>query len=388
MIHRRLWPLAAILFSTPAAAESLSLEQALDAVDRDALVVAADEQAVDAMAAQAGPAERWAGPSVTASTEQVADNAEWGVVLSQPISVVGRQAADAEAIRAHATALKATQAVSRADRKHAVAILFSESLLRQAQQAVLQSRAAQLKEAETAIRRRVEAGDASQFDLDWVERERRNADHRATIEAIEAERLRGELAAWLGMETVEPQPTPDPECDTVLQPTAEHEAARQEDLALQRDAVRAQKDAFPDLEVEAGWKMVSAETTEHGFTAAVGLNFPFWSAAKAVDAVEAKRVAIQTELKVVERRQTAQLKTLHTACMAWKELTTTTQAGVARTRTLSDRARNGFVAGEVSLLEWLNAEHAVVEDELAAAQARHELEKITFSLKRLSGAWK
>lgn len=388
MNNRRSWPLALVLFSATATAQPLTLDQALQAVDGDSLAVEADQQAVQAVAAQADAAGRWSGPTVTAATEQVADQSEWDVILSQPVSLVGRQAADAEVLQARAAALKAQQGVSRADRKHAVALLFSQALYRQTQHQTLQIRAAQLREAEAAIRRRVQEGDAAQFDLDWVERERRNADRNAAIEALEAQRLRGELAAALGLDQVEPQPTKPPECDVALQPTPEQEAARLQDLALQRDAERAQKDVLPDLEVEAGWKMVDATTTEHGFTAALALNFPFWSAADAVDAVQAERVALQTQLRLTQRRQAAQIKTLQTTCQTWKTLVADAEAAVTHTRTLSERARNGFVAGEVSLLEWLNAEHAVVEDELATAQARHELEKTSFDIKRLSGAWK
>jgi cobalt-zinc-cadmium efflux system outer membrane protein len=390
-MHHRSWiVMTSIFFWTPSVlAQGLTLEDVLSAVGNDAIINQARTASVQAETYSAQAQGRWDGPTVRAGLERVADESEWSVTLAQAFELSGKSARQQKAAIARAKAHEAGVEVDSLDQELEAVEAFYEAIHHDQRIALISARAVKLTNAASTIQRRVDAGDASTFELEWIQRELRNAE----LDLGEANAaLELALGVLVSIVAVDASGGVSGNLDVVCSvPEGENTQARvyQRRIDAERTDIEVTQNAWiPGLEVEAGWKAISATNMEQGFIVGLGLSLPLWSApGAAIDAAEARIVATQAELKVIERTRSHRLNSTRELCEKWVKIGTERETAVRLTQQLSDRASAGYAAGELTLIEWLNAEEGVLNDQMAELESKYQAKRLENLMHRLSGGW-
>lgn len=390
-MHHRSWFVmtSLCLWSPGVLAQAITLDDVLNAVGNDATTNQARTASIQAEAYSAQGQGRWDGPSLNTGLERVADESEWSVTLAQAIELSGERGRKQEAAMARAKAHEASVGVDSLDQKLEAVEAFYDAIHHNERIALISARAAKLTNAASTIQRRVDAGDASTFELEWIQREVRNTE----LDLGEAKAAL-ELALG-GLVTIVPIDVSagvdgnlNVTCSVAEGKTPQADVYERRIEAQQAENEVAKNAWIPELEVEAGWKAISANDVEQGFIVGLGLSLPLWSAPhSAIDAAEARIVATQAELKVVERTRSQRLKSTRELCEKWVKIGTEREKAVRLTQQLSDRASAGYAAGELTLIEWLNAEEGVLNDEMAELESKYQAKRLENLMHRLSGGW-
>lgn len=384
MARRSFWFVWAFLFAAPVQAQdvALTIDAYLEALDPSWTMEAKAE--VEALKLDALAAQRGAGPSFGLEAEQV-DATQWTVWAGRTFALSGRP--DAESAVATRQAEVAARQLQRAMAEYRLAaardFLETAALGRKIQHVT--ERVQNLEQARHDIARRVEAGDAAAFDLDWVERELRNTLRDRAADQATYERHTRELGSRTGHSSVAPAEAPPWPCDVaagedtpdrvVLQGAAKVHAA---------EAEAARRGWRPDLDVMAGYTGEDAAQVHHGFVVGLTLNFPLWTVSDAVDAAQARAQGASHALTWYDRLRTSRIASLGAECHALAATVVEAQAGVAKTRLLQERARRGYAAGEVALMEWMNAEQGLLEDLVRVEELELERQKVALQLRALA----
>lgn len=390
MQHRSWLILATTFFWTPSlAAQELTLSDVMNALSSDSVRVEARTKAIQADRLDADAQGRWDAPTVQSELAHVADESEWSATVAQSFELSGNRGRLRHSAKARALSNEATSKAVLIEVQAQAATTFFEAVHIKGKIALIEERSAKMKEAEASIRRRVEAGDASVFELEWIQRELRNTALSLASTNAEMMQTMGELAAIAPIAQdsgVDGDLTT--QCSAQEQPSPQAIAFQRQIDAEKIEIDLARSAWIPSVEVEAGWKAKSAATTEHGFVVGLGLTLPLWSAPSlAIDAAEARIAATQAELSLFERARTQELNATKRACESWLKIADKNAAAVVMTQKLSDRAAAGYAAGELSLLEWLSAEEGVLDDQMATLESKSQAKRLEIHIRQLSGGW-
>ncbi len=358
-----------------ALAQEISLAEALSNVDEleDIRAVAAAQ--ARALASEATAVDRLPGPSAGAEFGQVTNiETEIAVAVGQEIPLNGARGFEAEALRHEATAAKARGELVVQGYKAEVAEAFFEARYRQERLLVLADRITAVERSKAVLARREAAGDASRFEVERVAREvRRLQSVRATEEASLAAAT-GRLAALLQLESAVPTGPLAPDSCGGTAPESPQVAAMEADVQAAKTRGDGADSAWmPTLELEAAGVLLaeSGGPFEPGYSVGLGLSFPFWSGSGPLrDAAEARAIAREAALRIEADQMKRQADTLAKQCSALLANSETIATAIPETQKLLQRAEAGYGAGELSLLELLDAQQAVLDERLDLLDAQ------------------
>jgi outer membrane protein, heavy metal efflux system len=344
---------------------------------------AADRDEAAAGVAAIGPFDN---PTIELSRESVGGQSEWQIGVVQPIDLSGRRGALRKAARSEAEAVENDIAWRRqrlvADTRRSYVGCAAAG----AEHQVQQSYAASLAEAARIAEARAREGDTAVYDV----RRTRVALSSANAEQLLADGERKADCAALAALTGIDDPQIPPSAITELRSgepggTRADLAAQEQRLQAASQRVSAAKRAgLPQIALGGGIKRVDDPTgSAYGPVLSVGVTLPIWnSGGAAVAEAEARRRALEAELAIAQRSAEAEQQAAATRALAAQE------AAVAAARSRDDAARLGTIAstayqaGEISVVELVDAYEAQRDGEIAViAHARRAAEAaITFDL--------
>lgn len=402
----RLSPLVIVCATSVARAQpeastqaTLSEHDAVDAAIHRAPLRDVSQGTADIERGRGLTARAYPNADVSYSREQTfgaAGTAENYLVVSQLVDVGGRRRLRGKAgdLRAEAARLDGEStllAVSAEAR-----LRFYELLARQLRVAAVERWSAHVGEALSIVTRREKGGEAAGYDRKRLEREAALANARLATARAELERARTQLRAVMGSGAVPVVagtllPAEDPA------PTDELRARgskRPEFRALNRlvDATALEQKAasrwwLPEPRLELGWKGVTLDMGRtDGFVAGVSVALPLWdhSRGATVTALGEARVArarhalLDLELATQVDGLRAEAQQLRTIALDFEK--SSTSADLLRMTT------RGYEAGELSLLELLDAYRGAQEDEATAIDMELAARRTRIELDRLTGA--
>jgi outer membrane protein TolC len=376
---------ALLVPSAALAAEPLTFEQALQAVDELEALQQQANAAATALDAQAEATDRLPGPSVGVEWADIRTHErEVGIGFAQPIPLNGAPGLTADALRHDADAAGMRGEVVVQHYKAEVARAFFEALYRENRLIVLDDRITAVERSREVLRRREAAGDASQFEVERVEREVRRLEVARATEEADLAAAREHLGALIRRDA------PDPDGKLGVS-TCGGEAAKSPQIAaLEADGQAAESRAeladgawIPTLEVEVGGMLMAepGESFQPGYRVGFGFAFPFWGSADPLrEAAEARASSISAERRIEEDLMQRQAKALTRRCTALVANAEKIESAIPKTRKLLERAEAGYGAGELSLLALLDAQQAVLDERLDLLDAK-------WSARRAQNQW-
>jgi cobalt-zinc-cadmium efflux system outer membrane protein len=396
---------AAIWFFSPALSRaqervgpSLSLPEALRlTLERNPSVksFSAKERAAVARRADAG---KLPNPDLSFTTEnmRISDRRETSITLSQPLDLGGERRARRDL--AQALALQASHELSAEERAvlSATAARFFDAWALQERVALMNKGLALADEAIAAATARFRAGAAP-------EAERVRAEVQKALRAAEARKAAVELdiakrvlaLQWRGDPAVgsvslgSPEEGPVPSVDSLLAHIVSHpeQLTAAAAVAVEEARLREARAArVPAVALEGGFKRLQ-EVGATGFSAGVSLSVPLWNqsrgavhaAAAERDAAVARQEAVRTSLMAaVENARGRLLAALHSMAALRQEVAPRAQEALSL-------IQSGYRAGRFSYLDLAEAQRALLEAELAGADASVEAWRARLELESIAG---
>jgi outer membrane protein, heavy metal efflux system len=364
--------LAALLAAAhPAVAQDAALTEdaaIAQALAREGLAARdeADRAAAVAEADVIGPLDN---PSVELSHERVNGETEWQLGVVQPIDLSGQRGALRAAARAEAEAVgsdieRRRQQLIAETRRAYVACAAGGAGLR-----VRESHVAALAEALRVSSARAEAGDTAVYDVRRV----RVAQRAAEAELAQARGERAGACAMLASMTgiSDPQVTPAAMTDLAagIGPAARADlAAREQRVLAASQRVRAAERArIPQFAVGAGVKRVDdGLSSAYGPVVSLGVTLPIWNGGGAAVRRERARLAgLEAELAIESRRIEAEQQAAAARVGAAQEAAVAAASARADAARLGTIAQTAYEAGEIGVVELVDAYEAARDAELS-----------------------
>lgn len=382
-----------LLVPSFATAETATLQSLLSAMHGDEALQASAFGLADAEAAIAPMETRVPGPGVGVDGRVIVEGeSEVEVALSQSFPLGNSRRLSRESRVAESKALRedATQRV--AERQHDVATRFYAALHRQERATVLAARRDQLSAAHAALKRREQAGDASAFDVERMGRELRQVTLQLARELLEfddALRAIEALVQTKGLTALDGTLAPS-SCTNADRTSPRIEALSHRVAAAELRVSAAGRGNAPELETHAGWAVVTgAGEVAQGFVAGIGLRIPFWGYGDfAENAARTETRALAAEKALVERELTARASSASSRCTRFLELASQAENAVAATTQLVERAQAGYDAAELSLLELVDAQRALLDDRLEQLTLVASAREAELELRMMMGGWR
>lgn len=406
---RCFWPFFLFVL-VPAAAAGQGLPPAVlgeDDVVRMALarpaVAAVIDGTIDVVRGEAVEAGLWSNPVLTYTREQVLDGggagAEDFVTLSQAFDLGGRRAlmrrAGRERVRAAALDGAWTQAGVAAEAR----TLFYEVLLADGRVGAAKAWLARVAEVAAVVGRRFAAGDVSAYDHRRLLREQASAEARYREESAALEVVRSRLAGLLGISvpsdlavagTLLPD-GPLPEFDVITRRVAERPdvkalAAEASAALLERRA--ASRGWVPDLTLVGGMKTTRvADDRGWGFVAGVSLPLPLASRGQGEAAQASGRAQVAVGRRdLLLSAAMAEALGLRSQAVGFTEAARVFRRdAVESSEDLARTAEAAYRAGEVGILELLDAWRSVLDASLQALDLEASARRARIELDRMVG---
>ncbi|MEZ4458366.1 MAG: TolC family protein [bacterium] len=376
-----------------ALAQPVTLAHVRAAVAEQADAVASAKDDIVAVQRDGQAKARWDDPVVLANVDRLGDDLEWTLGVRQTFPLTGTPSAQKLAGDADAKSLEASAQVQQRDLMFTALQLYLDALLEARRGELLAMRLNLMSDATQLVQSRVTAGDASAFELEWIERERRKLDLDVKASQVA---LRTRLAHLSGLAPLDFSQGVHDEfratCSSDLDAPLEDEVFRREAAAAQAHQAVVESEWLPAISVEAGWRAAQTSTYEsgdqllQGFVIGLEVALPLWSGNDLRrDAAEARGAAVQTRQAIFQRQREARLTGLKHACEAAVVAKQERLAAAALSETLRARARTGYEAGELTLVEWLSADAAALEDQMSALEAEHHASSVSLELSRWTG---
>lgn len=319
------------------------------------------------------------------------------VVLSQQLDIAGRRSLRAQAAEARAKAVQGKGRALHVTIAAEVREKFFVAVHSRDQVGALRDWKQRIGAALEVVARRERRGEAAQYDRTRLGREDTLADAKLQAAVAADARKRAELRTVLGV------PLPQSLVGLLLPPKPQPSARLQAGLANRQDlqALRLQLHAatleqkaasrwwVPDLRLDLGWKgtdLGEAGRTD-GFVLGAALTLPLWnqSAGYARSARGEAAVTQGTrELKQSAARhdlEAARAEALKLRSVAVTFRTKSTK----QNRDLLRMAERGYEAGELGLLELLDAYRGAAEDQMTALDMDLAARRAHVRLLRLAG---
>ena len=348
--------------------------RAQDVVDEDAAIKRAlaregisarDDAARAASAAEIdviGPRDN---PSVELSREGAGGESEYQLGIVQPIDLNGRRGSLRDAARADGLATEAEIARRRQVLVAEVRQAYVQCAAASAQFDVWQRYSDELAEAERVSTARAEAGDTAVYDVRRVRVERRAAEAQLA-------RARGDIAAdCAALASLTGIADPQVELEAITRLTSAAQPGERADLladerrieAAQYRVRAANQARLPQLAVGVGvLRRDDGIDTAYGPVVSAGVTVPLWnSGSAAVRREEARAAALESELLIARRRVEAEQNAAAARLSAAREAAVTAAGAREDAGRLGTIAETAYQAGEIGVVELLDAYEAARE---------------------------
>ncbi len=350
---------------------------------------------------RADAARAYPNPELSYAREQTfgtAGTSENYIAVSQTIDVARRRHLRGEAGDLRAQAARRDGDTTRLSIAASVRQRFYDVLFRQQRVAALQRWVAHIGEALVIVTRREQRGDAATYDRKRLEREQAVSNGRLATEQAELTRAGARLRAVLGasesssLATGVLLPDTDPADGETLRAAA---ASRPDFVALDLlvrasslDRSAAARWWLPDLRLEVGWKGVGLGVSERtdGYLAGASLAIPLWDRSSGLNriaegearAARGRRALLASELAGELAGAREEAVSLRRAAADFRKQTGS--GDLVRMATL------GYEAGELGVIELLDAYRGAAEDEATALDMELAARRARIDLDRLTGA--
>jgi len=381
-----------VFFPCFAWGQSLTIDGALDRVDQLEELSRSNEARVRGLEAQAEQAGRWQGPGLRAEWFSVAEReSELELIAGQQLPIDSAPSLARKALESQTKAAEFDASARLQMYKGEVAGVFFELLFVKQRLEVLEELVAAVERTRGFLKRRQAAGDASLFEVERVEREVRRLNLRIEREKANIEKVRAELSAWLQTPVQSVAGKLEVERCGGEVDTPPRIAAQNAQVEAARARVEsAERTWIPELEVEAGWILNFDPQNDpaNGYRLGLAFGLPLWvSRNLAVKAAEADVVAGQADVALETRRIELLAKGSQEQCKALQENAQGVAASIPKTQKLLERAESGYEAGELSLLELLDAQQAVLEDRLDLIETHYGAQRAQIEWTSIQGGW-
>jgi cobalt-zinc-cadmium efflux system outer membrane protein len=364
--------IAIVLCSLPLTA------QAQDVVDEDSAIERAlaregisalndaDRAASAAEIEIIGPRDN---PSVELSREGAGGESEYQFGVVQPIDLNGRRGSLRDAARADSLATEAEIARRRQMLVAEVRQAYVQCAAAGAQLDVWQRYTDELAEAERVSTARAEAGDTAVYDVRRVRVERRAAEAQLA-------RARGDVAAdCAALASLTGIADPHVELEAITRLSSAAQPGERADLTADERRIEAaeyrvraaDQARLPQLAVGLGvLRRDDGIGTAYGPVVSVGVTVPLWnSGSAAVRLEEARAAALESELLIARRRVEAEQNAAAARLAAAREAAVTAAGAREDAGRLGTIAETAYQAGEIGVVELLDAYEAAREADLS-----------------------
>ena len=364
--------IAILLCAMPVAA------RAQDVVDEDTAIERAlsregisarDDAERAASAAEIGVIGPRDNPSVELSREGAGGESEYQLGIVQPIDLNGRRGSLRDAARADGLATEAEIARRRQVLVAEVRQAYVQCAAASAQIDVWQRYTDELAEAERVSNARAEAGDTAVYDVRRVRVERRAAEAQLA-------RAQGDVAAdCAALASLTGIADPQVELEAIARLSSAAEPGERADLladerrieAAQYRVRSADQARLPQLAVGVGvLRRDDGIDTAYGPVVSVGVTVPLWnSGSAAVRREQARAAALESELLITRRRVEAEQNAAAARLAAAREAAVTAAGARQDAGRLGTIAETAYQAGEIGVVELLDAYEAAREADLS-----------------------
>jgi len=308
-------------------------------------------------------------PSVELSREGAGGESEYQLGIVQPIDLNGRRGSLRDAARADGLATEAQIARRRQVLVAEVRQAYVQCAAASARIDVWQRYTDELAEAERVSTARAEAGDTAVYDVRRVRVERRAAEAQLA-------RARGDVAAdCAALASLTGITDPQVELEAIARLTSAAQPSERADLladerrieAAQYRVRAADQARLPQLAVGVGvLRRDDGIDTAYGPVVSVGVTVPLWnSGSAAVRLEEARAAALESELLIARRRVEAEQNAAAARLAAAREAAVTAAGAREDAGRLGTIAETAYQAGEIGVVELLDAYEAAREADLS-----------------------
>lgn len=308
-------------------------------------------------------------PSVEVSREGASGDSEYQLGIVQPIDLNGRRGSLRDAARADGLATEAEIARRRQLLAGEVRQAYVQCAAARAQLDVWQRYTDELAEAERVSTARAEAGDTAVYDVRRVRVERRAAEAQLA-------RARGDVAAdCAALASLTGLTDPQVELAAITRLTSAAQSGERADLLAGERRVEAaeyrvraaDQARLPQLGVGVGLlRRTDGIDTAYGPIVSVGATVPLWnSGSAAVRREEARAAALESELLIARRRIEAEQNAAAARLAAAREAAVTAVGAREDASRLGTIAETAYQAGEIGVVELLDAYEAALEADLS-----------------------
>lgn len=308
-------------------------------------------------------------PSVELSREGAGGESEYQLGIVQPIDLNGRRGSLRDAARADGLATEAEIARRRQVLVAEVRQAYVQCAAASAQLDVWQRYTEEMVEAERVSTARAAAGDTAVYDVRRVRVERRAAEAQFA-------RARGDVAAdCAALASLTGIADPQVELEAITRLTSAAQPGERADLladerrieAAQYRVRAADQARLPQLAVGVGvLRRDDGIDTAYGPVVSVGVTVPLWnSGSAAVRRDEARAAALESELLIARRRVEAEQNAAAARLSAAREAAVTATGAREDASRLGTIAETAYQAGEIGVVELLDAYEAAREADLS-----------------------
>jgi cobalt-zinc-cadmium efflux system outer membrane protein len=358
------------------------------------------EGSIEAESGRARSAGALPNPELGYSREQTfgsSGTAEDYVTVSQSFDLGARRSLRCRAGAARVQAARQDASAVRLALAAEVRVRFYELVYRVERVPVLERWAVQVGEALQAVQKREKRGDVAAYDRRRLEREQSVAAGRLATERAALGRARARLAALLDEKAPSSVTGPLlPDADPAPLATLRASGARRPDLlaldqlgkAARDDGAAAGRWWVPDLRLDAGWKGVDlGASRSDGYVVGVTLALPIWdrsggqaqTAAGEARSARGRRALLESELDGELSGARTEVVELRAAALDFRAQSAAHASELIRMSTV------GYEAGELGLLELLDAYRGAAEDELTTLDLEHQARRARIDLDQLTG---
>lgn len=355
----------------------------------------------DAAAARRRAATALPDPRLEVSREAARDfdriDAEDSVFLSIPLDLSGAWIADRAAARAAFDAEQAVLSIGQAERAAQARALFHRLAAQTRMAETAAARAERLAEAARRAQARLAEGDASELEAARFRAEAANARSGAALAEAERAGLEAALQAALGISPdalftfASEVQSPLPSLEAALtaaaaspQALSRERSAQAADFAARAAGRRA---VLPAVALTGGVRAVDdGIDRETGIIGGLSVSLPLFGRARA-QAQEARAEARRAELdgQLADARMRGSVSALWTRAVQLQAAVPRAGDGAAERRLLREAGLAALEGGEIDVAEWLDAERAAFDNEVAAAQLSLEAALARVALDEIIG---
>ncbi|MEC7985656.1 MAG: TolC family protein [Myxococcota bacterium] len=376
-------------FAAPAVvqAEPLTLERLLYVLEEDSSWNAYWESQVLYQRAVADTTNIVPAPRFMTNMRSIADfevEQSYGISQAVPLNTTRVLRKKAELTRVSVVEEEIEQ--QKNDRMAEAMRYFFRILWYQERSRVLRSFQSQQERIESIVESRSSLGEDSLMDKERQHQRKKQIEMQIQRDSVAMVSWNAQLVALIGQGSpIEVSgELPPKQCD-VDGDSPKLRAVDKEIETLEIERQLASQTWLPLLSVQGGWVEVETENqSTQGWSATLGLSFPALQAPKKrqksaeVAEKKAERVLLERKLDAISRSSQMQ-------CQQYLQLAAEAEERAKQTQKLVEQAEAGYMAGYLSLEDWVEMQAAWQSDLLAVLDLRHAARETQIQLVALFG---